>query len=95
MDNTGGCQIYLSKDSLGASITTAKSSEINVLAPGAEPGGDLVCFQLYHCVCCFSFLSLWVGGGLNAQILLSLASSNHNQIPFVLIFGDFCFLISL
>ncbi|KAJ6385890.1 hypothetical protein OIU77_028956 [Salix suchowensis] len=42
VDNTGGCQLYLSKDSLGASITTAKSSEINVLVPGAEPGGDLV-----------------------------------------------------
>jgi adenylyl cyclase-associated protein len=46
VDNTGGCQLYLSKGSLGASITTAKSSEINVLVPGAEPDGDLVCFQL-------------------------------------------------
>ncbi|KAJ6927204.1 cyclase-associated protein 1-like [Populus alba x Populus x berolinensis] len=42
VDNTGGCQLYLSKGSLGASITTAKSSEINVLVPGAEPDGDLV-----------------------------------------------------
>ncbi|KAK8558554.1 hypothetical protein V6N13_098207 [Hibiscus sabdariffa] len=33
VDNTSGCQLYLSKDSLGASITTAKSSEINVLVP--------------------------------------------------------------
>ncbi|KAJ7967330.1 Adenylyl cyclase-associated protein [Quillaja saponaria] len=40
VDNTGGCQLYLSKDSLGASITTAKSSEINVLVPGPEPDGD-------------------------------------------------------
>ena len=44
MDNTTGCQLYLSKESLGTSITTAKSSEINVLVPGAEPDGDWVCF---------------------------------------------------
>ncbi|XP_022727364.1 cyclase-associated protein 1-like [Durio zibethinus] len=42
VDNTSGCQLYLSKDSLGASITTAKSSEINVLVPAAESGGDWV-----------------------------------------------------
>ncbi|KAL0356715.1 UNVERIFIED_CONTAM: Cyclase-associated protein 1 [Sesamum calycinum] len=42
VDNTAGCQLYLSKDALEASITTAKSSEINVLVPGAEPDGDLV-----------------------------------------------------
>ncbi|KAK1358678.1 cyclase-associated protein 1 [Heracleum sosnowskyi] len=40
VDNTGGCQLYLSKDSLGASITTAKSSEINVLVPGVGAGDD-------------------------------------------------------
>ncbi|KAK9286041.1 hypothetical protein L1049_014420 [Liquidambar formosana] len=40
VDNTSGCQLYLSKDSLDTSITTAKSSEINVLVPGAEPDGD-------------------------------------------------------
>ncbi|XP_039014935.1 cyclase-associated protein 1-like [Hibiscus syriacus] len=39
VDNTSGCQLYLSKDSLGASITTAKSSEINVLVP-TGPDGD-------------------------------------------------------
>ncbi|XVE66962.1 hypothetical protein DITRI_Ditri08aG0121800 [Diplodiscus trichospermus] len=39
-DNTSGCQLYISKDSLGASITTAKSSEINVLVPAAESDGD-------------------------------------------------------
>ena len=44
MDNTAGCQLYLGKDALEASITTAKSSEINVLVPGAEPDGDWVCF---------------------------------------------------
>ncbi|CAN1255731.1 Cyclase-associated protein 1 [Linum perenne] len=37
-----GCQLYLSKNSLETSITTAKSSEINVLVPGADPNGDLV-----------------------------------------------------
>ncbi|KAF7840940.1 cyclase-associated protein 1-like [Senna tora] len=42
VDNTSGCQLYLSKDSLGASLSTAKSSEINVLVPGAEPDGDWV-----------------------------------------------------
>ncbi|KAM6563179.1 hypothetical protein CsatB_023177 [Cannabis sativa] len=40
VDNTAGCQLYLSKESLGVSITTAKSSEINVLVPGSEPDGD-------------------------------------------------------
>ncbi|XP_034681769.1 cyclase-associated protein 1 [Vitis riparia] len=40
VDNTAGCQLYLGKDALEASITTAKSSEINVLVPGAEPDGD-------------------------------------------------------
>ncbi|XP_022763268.1 cyclase-associated protein 1-like isoform X3 [Durio zibethinus] len=40
VDNTSGCQLYLSKDSLGASITTAKSSEINVLVPAAGSDGD-------------------------------------------------------
>ncbi|XP_073525884.1 uncharacterized protein [Phyllobates terribilis] len=36
VDNTSGCQLYLSKESLGASITTAKSSEINVLVSSEE-----------------------------------------------------------
>lgn len=40
VDNSAGCQLYLSKDSLEASITTAKSSEINVLVPG--PDNDMV-----------------------------------------------------
>ncbi|KAJ0981909.1 hypothetical protein J5N97_010164 [Dioscorea zingiberensis] len=42
IDNTGGCQLYLSKGSLEASITTAKSSEINVLVPGATSDDDWV-----------------------------------------------------
>ncbi|KAI7742134.1 hypothetical protein M8C21_003538 [Ambrosia artemisiifolia] len=42
VDNSAGCQLYLSKGSLDASITTAKSSEINVLVPAAGPDNDLV-----------------------------------------------------
>ncbi|XP_024979484.1 cyclase-associated protein 1 [Cynara cardunculus var. scolymus] len=42
VDNSSGCQLYLSKDSLEASITTAKSSEINVLVPASGPDDDLV-----------------------------------------------------
>ncbi|XP_010259918.1 PREDICTED: cyclase-associated protein 1-like [Nelumbo nucifera] len=42
VDNTGGCQLYLSKESLGASITTAKSSEINVSVPGGGLDADWV-----------------------------------------------------
>ncbi|KAL0376145.1 UNVERIFIED_CONTAM: Cyclase-associated protein 1 [Sesamum calycinum] len=40
VDNTAGCQLYLSKDSLEASITTAKSSEVNVLIPASDSAGD-------------------------------------------------------
>ncbi|XP_055815707.1 cyclase-associated protein 1 isoform X1 [Solanum dulcamara] len=40
IDNTNGCQLYLNKDSLEGSITTAKSSEINVLVPGDGPDDD-------------------------------------------------------
>lgn len=43
VDNTSGCQLYLSKGSLEASITTAKSSEINVMVPASEADGDWVC----------------------------------------------------
>lgn len=42
VDNTAGCQLYLSKGSLETSITTAKSSEINVLVPGAGADDDWV-----------------------------------------------------
>lgn len=42
IDNTSGCQLYLSKDSLGASITSAKSSEINVMVPSGGTDGDWV-----------------------------------------------------
>ncbi|KAL3651824.1 F-actin-capping protein subunit alpha [Castilleja foliolosa] len=40
IDNTAGCQLYLSKDSLETSITTAKSSEVNVLVPASEADGE-------------------------------------------------------
>ncbi|KAK4405261.1 Cyclase-associated protein 1 [Sesamum angolense] len=40
VDNTSGCQLYLSKDSLEAAITTAKSSEVNVLIPASDSAGD-------------------------------------------------------
>lgn len=46
VDNTTGCQLYLTKDSLEASITTAKSSEINVMVPGANPEDDPVYFSV-------------------------------------------------
>lgn len=42
IDNTSGCQLYLSKESLETSITTAKSSEINALVPDANSDGDWV-----------------------------------------------------
>ncbi|KAG6417540.1 hypothetical protein SASPL_119723 [Salvia splendens] len=41
IDNTEGCQLYLSKYSLETSITTAKS-EVNVLVPASEAGGDWI-----------------------------------------------------
>ena len=42
VDNTTGCQLYLNQDSLETAITTAKSSEINVMVPGTSPDGDWV-----------------------------------------------------
>nr|XP_043622057.1 cyclase-associated protein 1-like isoform X2 [Erigeron canadensis] len=41
IDNTSGCQLFLSKDSLDSSITTAKASEVNVMVPAKDPNGDL------------------------------------------------------
>ncbi|XP_071698174.1 cyclase-associated protein 1-like [Rutidosis leptorrhynchoides] len=41
IDNTAGCQLFLSKDSLGSSITTAKASEVNVMVPAQDPNADL------------------------------------------------------
>lgn len=36
VDKTDGCQMFLSKDSLGAEIVTAKSSEMNVMVPEGD-----------------------------------------------------------
>ncbi|KAK9056745.1 hypothetical protein SSX86_024108 [Deinandra increscens subsp. villosa] len=41
IDNTAGCQLYLSKDSLESSITTSKASEVNVMVPAEDPDADL------------------------------------------------------
>ncbi|XP_076918588.1 cyclase-associated protein 1-like [Bidens hawaiensis] len=40
IDNTSGCQLYLSKDSLESSITTSKATEVNVLVPAEDPDAD-------------------------------------------------------
>ncbi|KAG6533287.1 hypothetical protein ZIOFF_007153 [Zingiber officinale] len=66
IDNTSGCQLYLCKHSLGASITTAKSSEINVLVPSAGPDSD----WLLSCL-----LSIVLAGMLNA-----MQSASANQL---------------
>lgn len=42
IDNTNGCQLYLGLKSLDAAITTAKSSAVNVLVPGATEDSDPV-----------------------------------------------------
>ncbi|ESO82922.1 hypothetical protein LOTGIDRAFT_109031, partial [Lottia gigantea] len=44
VDKTDGCMIYLSKDSMGAEIVTAKSSEMNILIPTDD--GDMKEFPL-------------------------------------------------
>ena len=41
VDNTSGVQIYLSREACSAAITTAKSSEVNVLIPGATDADDM------------------------------------------------------
>ena len=41
IDNCAGVQLYLSAASLGCSITTCKSTEVNVLIPGATPDDDM------------------------------------------------------
>jgi len=40
IDKTDGCQMFLSKESLGTEIITAKSSEMNVLIPTTTAEGD-------------------------------------------------------
>jgi hypothetical protein len=58
IDNTSGCQLYLSKGSLDASITTAKSSEVNVLVPGASDDADLVCICFIGVLCGLGLLEI-------------------------------------
>ena len=36
VEKTDGCQMFLSQDSLGVNIISSKSSEMNVMIPGAE-----------------------------------------------------------
>ena len=36
VEKTDGCQMFLSGDSLGVNIISSKSSEMNVMIPGAE-----------------------------------------------------------
>ncbi|EJW85844.1 adenylyl cyclase-associated protein [Wuchereria bancrofti] len=45
IQKTDGCQVYLSKSAINAEIITSKSSEMNVLVPGAEDG-DFVEFAV-------------------------------------------------
>lgn len=42
IDKTSGCQLILGKDALDVEIFSSKSSEMNVLIPGATPQDDLV-----------------------------------------------------
>lgn len=75
VDNTGGCLLYLSKDSLGTSITTAKSSEINVLVPHAGSDGDWV----WSCLpSCFMILIFF------CHLTRFLNSCIHSSFPFLL-----------
>ncbi|KAL8205244.1 hypothetical protein R6Q57_008795 [Mikania cordata] len=48
IDNTAGCQLYLSKDSLESSITTSKASEVNVMIPAEDPDADLAEHAMPH-----------------------------------------------
>ncbi|KAI7750422.1 hypothetical protein M8C21_033746 [Ambrosia artemisiifolia] len=48
IDNTAGCQLYLSKDSLESSITTSKASEVNVMVPAQDPDADMVEHPMPH-----------------------------------------------
>lgn len=50
-------QLYLSAESLSAAITTAKSSEVNVIIPGPSPADDPVEAPIPE-----QFVSLYVGG---------------------------------
>ncbi|KAF5772471.1 putative cyclase-associated protein CAP/septum formation inhibitor MinC [Helianthus annuus] len=47
-DNTTSVQLYLSKDSLEASITTSKASEVNVMVPPKDPNADMAEHPMPH-----------------------------------------------
>ena len=69
IDKTDGCMVYLSKDSLDATVVTAKSSEMNILVP--KDDGDFVSFS-YYCnlhLICFLPMQVW--------------STNYTEIQFV------------
>lgn len=42
IDKTSGCQVYLSAQSLETEVVTSKSSEMNILIPGATPNDDMI-----------------------------------------------------
>ena len=56
VDNIVGCQLYLSRESLETSITTAKATEVNVMVPSSDPDADLVCLLPF-----FFFLKNFLG----------------------------------
>lgn len=64
IDKTDGCQLYLSKEGLGAEIFTAKSSEINICIPGATEDSDLV-----ECPVPDQFKTVWNGSKFSTTIV--------------------------
>ena len=62
IDKTDGIQVYLSEKSKQAEIVTAKSSEMNILVPGAD--GDFVSLH-FMLVACFSAENCGGGGDDN------------------------------
>jgi len=64
IDKTGGCQVYLGKDSLHTEIVTSKSSEMNVLIPSSDPDQDMVEMAIPE-----QYKTTVLGGKLNTQIV--------------------------
>uniref|UniRef100_A0A8R1TRR8 Adenylyl cyclase-associated protein n=1 Tax=Onchocerca volvulus TaxID=6282 RepID=A0A8R1TRR8_ONCVO len=62
IQKTDGCQVYLSKSAINAEIITSKSSEMNVLVPGAEDG-DFVEFAVPE-----QFKTVYDGKKLNTTV---------------------------
>mmetsp|Transcript_10085 Transcript_10085/g.61316 ORF Transcript_10085/g.61316 Transcript_10085/m.61316 type:complete len:145 (+) Transcript_10085:1187-1621(+) len=42
VDSTTGCQIFLSRDALGAEVLTAKCSEVNIVIPSEREEEDML-----------------------------------------------------